>query len=208
VDLQGQLNVVEVAETSGVEQFVFISFIQIPELFPLQDAKRIVEERLQQSKMTYTILRPTDFMEVWLGPALGFDAANHRATIYGKGTAKTSWIAVRDVAAFAVAALDNPHAQNRIIDLGGPESLSPLEVVQLFEQQTGKAFQIQHVPEEAIRAQKESAQDPLQQSFAALMLAYAQGIEVPMTETLKHIPIKPTSVKDYCNQSVGAAVVG
>jgi NADH dehydrogenase len=208
VDRQGQLNVVEAAKASGVMQFVFISFIEVPESFPLQDAKRAVEERLQQSGMTYTILRPTNFMEVWLGPALGFDATNHTATLYGQGSAKTSWIAVRDVAAFAVAALDNTYAHNRIVDLGGPEALSPIEVVRLFEQQTGTPFQIQYVPEEAIRAQKENAQDPLQQSFAALMLAYAQGCEVPMEETLKYIPVKLTSVNDYCNRVAGTVMMG
>jgi uncharacterized protein YbjT (DUF2867 family) len=207
VDRQGQINAVEAAKASGVPHFVFISFIQIPESFPLQDAKRTVEAYLQQSAMTYTILRPTDFMEVWLGPALGFDAANQSATIYGQGSAKTSWIAVSDVAAFAVAALDNPYAHNRIIDLGGPEGLSPLEVVRHFEEQTGKPFKIQYVPEEAIRAQKENAQDPLQQSFTALMLAYAQGCEVPMDGTLKHIPVKLTSVKDYCNKVLGKVMV-
>lgn len=207
VDRQGQINVVEAAEAAGVRQLIFISFLESPETFPLQDAKHAVEQRLQQSNMQYTILRPTFFMEIWLSPHLGFDAANHAATIYGSGNNKISWIAIKDVAAFAVAALDNAAARNSIIDLGGPDMLSPLEVVQLFEQQTGSAFQTQQVPEAALRAQKDGAQDPLQQSFAALMLTYAHGAEVPMEETLRRLPVRLTSVKQYCNSLMGAATM-
>jgi len=197
VDKLGQLNVVETAEANGVEHIIYISFLKSPETFPLQDAKQEVEKRIQKSKMMYTILRPTVFMEVWLGPHLGFDAVNSTATIYGAGTNKLSWIATKDVAAFAVASLENDSARNSIIDLGGPEALSPLEVVKLFEEQKGKKFQLQFVPEEALRAQKDSADDSLQKSFAALMLTYAGGAIVPMEETLKNFPLKLMSVKDY-----------
>lgn len=203
VDRQGQLNVVEEAEAAGVEQFIFVSFFGSPESFPLQDAKREVENRLQSSKMGYTILRPTFFMEIWLSPALGFDAVNSMATIYGDGVNKISWIAVKDVAAFAVASLDNESAYNKIIDLGGPEALSPLEVVRLFEEQQGKSFQLQHIPVEALKAQKENAQDSLQQSFSAIMLNYAGGQEIPMEEVLNHFPINLGSVKDYRNKLLG-----
>jgi uncharacterized protein YbjT (DUF2867 family) len=199
VDKQGQLNVVEAAETNGVEHIIYISFLESPETFPLQDAKREVEKRIQKSKMIYTILRPTFFMEVWLSPHLGFDAANATATIYGDGANKISWIAIKDVAAFAVASLDNQSAQKTIIDLGGPEALSPLEVVKLFEEQNGRNFQLQFVPEAALKAQKDSADDSLQQSFAALMLTYAGGAIVPMEETLKVFPLDIMSVKDYRN---------
>jgi uncharacterized protein YbjT (DUF2867 family) len=199
VDKQGQLNVVDAAEANGVEHIIYISFLKSAETFPLQDAKQEVEKRIQKSKMMYTILRPTVFMEVWLGPHLGFDAANATATIYGDGANKLSWIATKEVAAFAVASLESDSARNSIINLGGPEALSPLEVVKLFEEQKGKKFQLQFVPEEALRAQKDSADDSLQQSFAALMLTYAGGAIVPMEETLKNFALKLVSVRDYRN---------
>src|SRR5260221_447151 len=39
---------------------------------------------------------------------------------------------------FAIASLDNPAARNAVIKLGGPEALSPLEVVKVFEKQSGR----------------------------------------------------------------------
>ena len=76
-------------------------------------------------------------------------------------------------------------------------------MVKLFEEQKGKSFEVQLVPDEDIRAQKENAQDPLQISFSSLMLTYAGGAELPMEETLKHMPVKLASLKDYRNKLLG-----
>jgi NADH dehydrogenase len=188
VDEQGQLHLIDVAERAGVAHFVLISFPEIDVDFPLQSAKRAIEDRLRRGSMTYTILQPTVFMEVWLSPALGFDAVTGTAQIYGAGQNRISWISFQDVAKFAVAALDNARANNATIKLGGPEALSPLEVVHLVEQTSGRKMTVQHVPEEALRGQYASAADALQKSFAALMLSYAAGGVIEMTETLRGFP--------------------
>jgi uncharacterized protein YbjT (DUF2867 family) len=172
----------------------------MPGQFPLQAAKRSVEKHLTESKLSYTILQPTYFMEVWLSPALGFDYPNANATIYGEGNNKISWIAIQDVAAFAVASLDNPAARNTIIELGGPAALSPLEVVRIFETTQGKKFTLQFVPEEALIAQKNAAPDPLSESFASLMLGYANGSAIDMKNTIQVFQIQLTSVNEYAKR--------
>ena len=197
VDDEGQNNLIDAAISAGVGQFVYISFCSMPGEYPLQTAKRKAEKHLAESGLNYTILQPTYFMEVWLSPALGFDYPNAKATIYGEGRNKVSWIAIQDVASFAVASLDNPVAKNRIIELGGPEGLSQLEVVNIFETTKGKKFELQFVAEETLRAQKDSAQDPLSESFAALMLGVVDGSEIDMKNTLDVFPIQLTTVTDY-----------
>ncbi|NNV54205.1 SDR family oxidoreductase [Limnovirga soli] len=197
VDDEGQTNLIDAAIHAGINQFIFISFCAMAGEWPLQTAKRKVERHLAKSGLNYTIFQPTCFMEVWLGPALGFDYPNAKATIYGEGNNKVSWIAIKDVAAFAVNSLHNPLANNKIIELGGPQALSPLEAVHIFEASIGKKFELQFVPEEAIKVQKAAAQDPLSESFAGLMLGVANGSEIDMTEALKISPIKLTSVSDY-----------
>jgi len=191
VDQEGQLNLVDAAEAAGVKHFVLISFPNVDIDFPLQRAKRAVEDRLQRSGMSYTILQPTFFTEVWLSPALGFDPRNGKAQIYGSGNRKISFISFQDVARFAVAALDPHRARNAAVQLGGPESLSPLEAVRVAEEVIGKPIEVQHVPEEALRAQHTAATDSLQQSFAGLMLYYAGGDVIEMTDTLRTFPIQP-----------------
>ncbi len=198
VDLEGQLKLIEAAKNANVTQFVYVSYSRNIDVdCPLKTAKRTVEQALQESGLTYTILRPSSFMEVWLSPIVGFDAANANVTVYGAGDKKISWISLHDVAQFAVASLTNPAARNAVIELGGTEALSPLEVVKIFEAASGRTFAVQHVPAEALQAQLAAATDPIQQSFAALMLAVTQGDEIDMRETLQKFPLQLTSVKEF-----------
>ncbi len=200
VDDEGQINLINAAIAAGVSQFIYVSFCEMPGQFPLQTAKRKVEKHLVESGLNYTILQPTYFMEVWLSPALGFDYPNAKATIYGEGKNKISWIAIKDVASFAVAALDNPAAKNAVIELGGPKALSLLEVVNIFESAAAKKYELQFVPEEAITAQRDGAQDPLSESFAALTLGVVKGSEIDMKNTLDTFPVHLTSVDEYASR--------
>ncbi len=199
VDDEGMTNLIDAAVEAGVDKFIFTSVYPMPGDFPLQTAKQNVEKRLANSGLDYTILQPTYFMEIWLGPALGFDFQNAKATIYGEGKNTLTWISLKDVAAFAVASLDNDAAQNRIFELGGPEALSPIDVVNTFEKVKGEKFELQFVPQDALKAQKEAAQDPISESFAALMLAVAHGNQIDMTETLNVFQLELMSVDEYAN---------
>jgi len=205
VDNEGQATLADEAIAAGIQHFIYISFPSMPGNFPLQDAKRRVEKKLANSNITYTILQPTFFAEAWLSPAVGFDFMNVKATIYGEGKNKISWITIQDVAAFAVASVDNPAAKNKIIELGGPHALSPLEVVSIFEKAGGKKFELQHVPVEALQAQNNAAPDDLSKTFASLMLTYAAGNEINMQQTLKAFPVKLNSVNDYATRVMPAS---
>lgn len=202
-DRQGQLNLVAAAREAGVRRFVLLSVPATIEAGnPLLEAKQAVEGALRASGMTYTILRPDFFMEAWLGPALGFDYPNARATIYGDGTRPISWISLGDVAEYAVRSLDDAAAENATLELGGPEALSPREVVRIFEEVSGRPFEVQHVPEEALRAQSAAATDPLQKAFAGLMLSYAAGCEIPPNRDLGgSFPLR--TVREYAAASLG-----
>jgi NADH dehydrogenase len=203
VDLEGQMRLVDAAKAAGVRRFIYISYSHgIDVACPLATAKRTVEGHVKQSGMTYTILAPSVFMEIWLSPALGFDATSAQARIYGSGTNPISWISLGDVAQFVVLSVDHPAARNATLELGGPAALSPLEVVHAFEQAGGRPFTVELVPEEALRSQRAAATDPLQQSFAALMLAYALGDSIDMRSTLKTLPLPVPllSVQEYARR--------
>jgi NADH dehydrogenase len=180
-DQDGCLSLIDAARETGVQQFVYTSFPPMAASFPLQDAKRAVEARLRDSGLVHTILRPTYFTEVWLSPAVGFDYANCKAAIYGTGDNAISWISFLDVAQFAVASLDSPAARNTTLELGGPEGLTPRNVVKIFEKTGGKAFEVTPVPVEALQGQLAGATDPMQRSFVALMLGYTSATAIDMT---------------------------
>ncbi|SMH62699.1 NADH dehydrogenase [Azospirillum lipoferum] len=197
VDLQGQTALVAAARDAGVGHVVYVSFPPDPAGFPLQDAKRAVEDRIRSSGLPWTILHPTHFREVWLGPALGFDPAQGRARVFGEGLGPIRWVAVADVAAAAVAALDNPQALGRTFELGGPESLSLAEVIDRMEALSGTRLERDVVPLENLHAML-SGEDPLLRSFAALMLACARhGCAIDSTEAERVLGFRPSPLSDH-----------
>jgi Predicted nucleoside-diphosphate-sugar epimerases len=79
-------------------------------------------------------------MEVWLSPALGFNYDGHTAQIPGDGSKPISYVSYKDVAEFAAASVDNPDAENEVLEIGGPEALTPAQVVKEFENISGPSF--------------------------------------------------------------------
>ena len=201
VDLEGQIHLIDAAKAAGVEHVVFVSFRNNPAVqYPLTIAKRAVERHLREAGIAYTILQASYFMEVWLAPALGFDVSGGKARVYGGGKNRLSWVSSNDVARFAVKALNEPRARDRVIEIGGPEALSPLNVVAAFEAAGSPEIAVEHVPEFALQVQMETAMDPLQKSFAGLMLQYAAGDVIDMKATLELLPANLTSIRDYVSQ--------
>jgi uncharacterized protein YbjT (DUF2867 family) len=198
-DLEGVTNLIEAAKTNQVSHFVYTSVSEnaLHSECPLIHAKSEVERRLRESGLTFTILHPSAFMEVWLSPAVGFDAANGKVVIYGTGENPISWIAVHDITQFAVTSLDHPAAKNAVLELGGPQAISALDAVRCFEQAYGRSFELQFLPMEALQAQEAAATDPMQQTFSVLMQFMAKGDTIEMSHTLKTFGIQPTSLEEY-----------
>jgi uncharacterized protein YbjT (DUF2867 family) len=201
VDGTGQTDLVDAADAAGVASFVYFSFSKhIDRDFPFRNAKRAVERRLKDSRLDHTILRPTFLMEVWLNPIAGFDFRNGQARIFGLGGNPISWISMYDVARFAVISLGTPLARNATFELGGPEAISPLDTVRIFEELGGRRFQLEFVSEEELTEQQENAPDSLQRSLAGLSLCYAAGDVIDMTAILRSFPMAMTSVRDYARR--------
>jgi uncharacterized protein YbjT (DUF2867 family) len=202
VDHEGTLALIEAAARQGVKRFIYVSYSgNIREDSPLETAKRACENQLLASAMTAVILRPSYFMEVWLSQALGFDPIGGSVRIYGSGEGKVSYVSGKNVADFAVAAATRNYTEkNTILEIGGPEPLSQLDAVRVFEETLGKAITVQHVPTGTIEAQRQAV-DPLQKTFAALMTAYVSGdVIIGAAPLAQHygIPLQPLST--YASQ--------
>jgi uncharacterized protein YbjT (DUF2867 family) len=196
VDLQGQLALANAARSASVKRFVFVSFRDDPTVqYPLTQAKRSVERAI--ADLDFTSIQASYFMEVWLSPALGFDYIHSRARIYGSGLKPISWISYLDVAEFCIAAVLGSIAGRSVLEVGGPEALTPLEVVRIFEEESGRRFEVETVPETKLREQFDSANDSLEKSFAGLMLQFAHGHAIDMRGLQESIPVFLTSVREY-----------
>jgi len=145
VDLQGQLALADAARSADVRRFVYVSILNDPDVqYPLTQAKRSVERAI--ADLDFTSIQASFFMEVWLSPALGFDYIHGRARIYGSGSKPISWVSYRDVAEFCIAPVLRSVASRSVLEVGGPEALTPLEVVKIFEEESGRPFEVETTP--------------------------------------------------------------
>lgn len=148
VDLEGNLALIEAAKSAGVRHFIFVSAAAVDESspVPLFAAKARTEKRLRESGMSWTILAPHVFMNVWfpmiIGSALG---AGRPVPLVGGGKRRHSFIAVEDVASFAVASVDNPASINQRLVLGGPEALSWTEIVAKTGEILGRPLEVENI---------------------------------------------------------------
>lgn len=150
--------------------------------------------------MRSVILRPSCFMEVWLSPIVGFDPAGGTVRVFGSGEAPMSYISALNVVDFAVAAAERDFDRDAVLELGGPEPVSQLEAARIFERELGGSVEIQHVPVEALEAQHAS-EDPIQRTFAALMLGVSDGDPIPdARETAERLGVSLLSVEEYASR--------
>lgn len=149
VDRQGNQHLIEAAEAEGVRRFVFISVLgaSTESPVPLIRAKAEAEERLTRTAMTWTILQPNLFMDIWLPMAIGAPAlAGQPVTLVGDGRRRHSMVAMGDVASYAVAALEHDEADNQRLLIGGPEAISWRDAIAAFEHELGREIPVRTVP--------------------------------------------------------------
>lgn len=148
VDRDGTVALIDAARHEGIEQFVYVSAWGVSADHPsaFMRAKAAAESHLRESGVPATILRPTLFMESWIGPFVVAPVrAGRPVVIVGAGERRHSYIAVDDVAAFCVAVIGNPPALDRVITVGGPEALSWLDVVERAAEVVGRVIPVRHV---------------------------------------------------------------
>ena len=116
-----------------------------------------------------------------------------------------SWVSFRDVAEMCLVALRHPAAGRRIIEFGGPEPLSALEVVKRFETAGGGKLEVEIISEETLRAQYELASDSMEKTFAGLMLGCAAGDAMDMQPVVDTFGVRLTSVEEYARKVLGSS---
>jgi uncharacterized protein YbjT (DUF2867 family) len=200
-DGQGNKSLIDAAKKAGVDKFIFVSFdTSKPPDNPLSNAKKDVEEHLKKSGLDYTILHGSLFFESWLGPMVFADPVAGTAKVYGNGTDKIRYVAVADVAEFAVQSLSRPAARNATIPVGGPDEISQRDAVRIFEEAYGRKFNIVEVPEAALEAQWSSAQNPFDRTFAGLMLGLARGVFSGVQPPFEKFPMQMTSPREFARR--------
>jgi uncharacterized protein YbjT (DUF2867 family) len=194
VDLHGMLDLIGAARMAGVKRFIY-TFIYVSvkgHPLPLFDIKATCEAALEQSGMEYTILWPAVFMEIWIGMVVGMPLmAQQPVTLIDQGDHRHNMVSEADVAAFALAAVDNPRAANQRISIGGPASYTWAEIVDRVGRAMGVQLPVQYLPL--------GSEVPLLPPEAGNLLIGMETFEtfVEMEETAAAYGVKLTTLDEY-----------
>ena len=153
VDHEGNLNLIRAAEEAGVGHFVLLSMHRAAPDHPLEllRMKHLAEEALRASRLDWTILRPTVFMELWTSIVGNPIVKTGKTTVFGSGNNPINFISARDLAYFAGLAVGESRLCGQTIDIGGPENLTVNQVVRAVEDASGCNATVRHIPVSVMR---------------------------------------------------------
>jgi uncharacterized protein YbjT (DUF2867 family) len=154
IDRDGNRNLITAAKTAGAEHFVLVSIAGASAESPMElfRMKYAAEQELKQSGIAWTIVRPTAYMETWLGLVALPLLQSGKVRIFGRGQNPINFVSAHDVAGVLETAVLDPAQRGAAIDVGGPEDLSFVEFSRVVEQATGKTAATSHVPLPMMRA--------------------------------------------------------
>lgn len=134
-DIKGTRNLIQAAEESGLERFIYLSHLGADRAsaYPVMTAKAIAEEHIRKSSLDYTILRagivygPQDRFTTALAKMIQAIPLVFPMPDQGDTLLQPLWI--EDLANIMLWTLDNPKTRRELIEIGGPEQLSFREIV-------------------------------------------------------------------------------
>ncbi len=202
VDGQGHKDLIDAAKEAGIRHFVYVSMEGVAvNPTPFAHFKQEVEQYLQASGLNFTILRPTAFMETHAHTMIGQPILETgKVTLFGQGNSPRNFVAVDDVVAYALLALNGGTANGQTIEIGGPENWTNMAVAALYEKLAGRKAKVSHMPRGILRV------------MSALLRPFHPGLSQVMqfslwadttdqtfdpSETLKEFPMKLTRLEDW-----------
>lgn len=209
VDDRGHRTLIDAAKAAGVSHFVYISILGASADHPVDffRTKYHIEEYLRKSGLSYTILRPTAFMEwhahIFNGKSI---LESGKTSLLGNGTKPRNFIAVCDAAQFAVLALTDPRLKNRTLEIGGPGNFSNNEVSELYGKLAGVTPKVSHMPAGMAKVMS-VALKPFQPGISRIMYvgslpddAFSERFDP--SALLAEFPIGLTTLEDFIKERV------
>ena len=208
VDHVGHSALVVAAREAQVEHFVYTSALGARADHPIDffRTKHEIEAVVKGSGMGWTLLRPTSFMEQHVHQLNGQMLLERGFTvIIGPGTKPRNFVAVRDVAPFAVIALTQDGLGGRTIEVGGPDNLGNAEVAAMYVVRARKG-RVHHVSARAAKGLAALVR-PFHEGVARVLdLATAPDAETPETwqpaASLAEFPRPLTSVDSFIDERI------
>lgn len=208
VDLAAYQNLCAAARNTGVRRLVYVSYRGVARDAPV-DIFRIkwhIEDAIRRSGVPHVMLRPTAFMDTWIDEILARGMREKGvATIFGDGTRVANYIAVDDVAEFAVQILARPDVVNEVVDAGGPSNVTQHHLSSLVEARLATPVKRRHVPVALMRLLPPVIR-PFDERMARLMTLglYSARHAAPFHEwqvSAERFGVRPRTVEDHVDQA-------
>lgn len=153
VDHDGNLALIHAAAAARVRHFILLSIDQAAPDHPIElfRMKHAAEVALQASGIPWTIIRPTAYMETWLGIVGGPLMTTGRTRVFGRGKNPINFVAADDVARFVELAVVDPAMRGSTVVVAGPQDLTFDAFVAAIGEATGRYGRVDHAPRAMLR---------------------------------------------------------
>ncbi|WP_222262897.1 NmrA family NAD(P)-binding protein [Modestobacter marinus] len=165
-----------------------------------------VERAVRGSGRTWTILRPSWFMQVFTDPRYYRDQLVDTGELpFASGGASVAWIDARDIAAVAERALLGEGHPGQVYELSGPESLSLPRTAELLSRAAGRRV----VHREVTIDDTVAGTEGFERELSALTFERVQaGVFAGVTDTVERATGRPAGTLEAFLADSGPALGG
>lgn len=148
IDYQATRNALDAGKAAGATHFVLLSAICVQKpLLEFQRAKLKFEQKLKESGLTWSIVRPTAFFKSIAGQVESVKKGKPFVTFGNGELTACKPISESDLARFIADCLEDPEKQNKILPIGGPgRALSHKEQGEMLFELLGRPPKFKHMP--------------------------------------------------------------
>ena len=153
VDVKGNRVLAQAAAKAGVERFILLSVAQASASHPIElfRAKFAAEQAVRASGVGSTFIRPSAYMETWLGLIGGPLLATGKTMVFGHGRNPINFVSALDVASFVDHAIADRSLDGKVVEVPGPENLTLDQLVEITEHVSGRSGRVTHTPRAVMR---------------------------------------------------------
>jgi uncharacterized protein YbjT (DUF2867 family) len=145
------VSIVQAAKAAGIVHIAKMSGLDVDSDpgFTLGRWHRAAERAIEASGLDWTFLRPSSFMQNFLGSASSIKEQGTYNSPFG--SAAVNFIDARDIGEVAAGVLSSDGHAGKIFNLTGPKGITNAEVAQVLSRTAGKTVTCIHISVEQLR---------------------------------------------------------
>jgi uncharacterized protein YbjT (DUF2867 family) len=212
VDLLGNSALIQAAWQAGVERFILVSVHGAAADHPIElfRMKYAAEQAVQASGLSWTIIRPTAYMETWIRLIEEPLVKTGITRIFGRGVNPINFVSASDVAQFVARAAQETSMQGEHVEVGGTHNLTMRQLAQTIMSATKISGKVNAVPLPMMRLMAVLMR-PLNATLArqiqAGIVMDTQATSFDPSEMRRRYPSMPyTSLADVVGRDFGRGV--